>query len=126
MFQLLFVVSSARIYRPLPGLRSSLINDFLGFTSPGTCIRFLIGLSPPVVLLRLHSLGVTAHGISSPLQRSTCDCAEVSLSIAIVCHGLTIFTLWFPRLWSVSIYERDSSASGSIRLERKRRAAIQL
>ena len=54
---------SARIYRPLPGLKSSNA-DFFGFFSPEPCIRFLIGLSPPVGSLRLHSLGATAHGIS--------------------------------------------------------------
>ena len=68
---------SARIYRPLPGLKSSNA-DFFGFSSPEPCIRFLIGLlhlirelnlffircPPPVGSLRLHSLGATAHGIS--------------------------------------------------------------
>ena len=37
---------------------------FLRILFSGTVHRFLIGLSPPVGSLRLHSLGATAHGIS--------------------------------------------------------------
>ena len=42
-------------------------------------------LTPGTIPLR--SLGVTAHGRLTPLQRSACDYAEVSLSLCI-CHCL--------------------------------------
>ena len=54
--------------------------DFLGFSFPETRIlvshRTLTSGSP-----RLHSLGVTDHDARTSLHRSTCDYAEVSLSL---------------------------------------------
>lgn len=87
---------SARIYRPLPGLKSSNA-DFFGFFSPEPCIRFLIGLLHLLRKLKSSFKMSTSGRISpaafigcdgsrylTPLQRSACDYAEVSLLLSHV------------------------------------------
>ncbi len=72
----------ARIYRPLPGLKSSL-KDFFGFFSPGVCITphrtLTSGRISPATFI-----GCDGSRFLIPLQRSACDYAEVSLLLSYV------------------------------------------
>lgn len=116
------ISSSACIYRPLPGLRSLQLVSFLGSSSPRTRIRFLMGLPPPEGSLPAALTGCDGSRGTTPLQRSACDDAEVSLSpLPILAPPLLPHGYHGCGLDS----RLGSSMSGSEQRESKRRSAIQ-
>ena len=112
----------ARIYRPLPGLKSAFIRRF-------SSDLFIFGLhlashrnSTSVALARLHSQGATAHGIShrfnaQPMTIQKYHCPRAP-------HRRTVYAVRFPWLWLRPCL--GSSMCGSRLQESKRRIAIQL
>ena len=120
-FSCCLLFRTARIYRPLPGLKSS-PKDSFGFFSPEVRItphRTSTSGSYPAALI-----GCDGSRNLTPLQRSTCDYAEVSLLLPYVFASPHI-PCGFHGCGFI-LYGISSSVCGSLRQERKRKAAIQL